>query len=231
MPVRFPDNTLEGFAAAAEVVGMVELDVRRSLDGYRVLAHDPDIGGLDIATTPWAELALVELADPAGQGGYHPVRLDDVFAAIPELALDIEIKNTPGDPGFDPTFEFAVEVGGMARPIDVVTSFFWPTMDAVKAHHPEVRTGLLIDGSGSIRDGVRHALDVGHQLVAPHWSLLVAEPSLDFVLETGLAIATWTVNDEVTAIRLSDAGVGTIITDDPQRLSEALVRARGQETP
>ncbi len=210
---------------------MVELDVRKSLDGQRVLAHDPHIGGLDVASTSWADLASVDLTDPTGVGGYHPTRLDDVLKSLPELALDIEIKNQPGDPGFDPTFEFAVEVAGLARPMDVVTSFFWPTMDAVKQRYPDVATGLLIDGAGSIRDGLEHALGAGHQLLAPHWSLLVAESSLEFVLETGVALATWTLNDEATAISLSDAGVETIITDDPQRLSGALARARGQETP
>lgn len=222
VPVRFPDNTFEGFAEARRLVGMAELDVRRSADGYKVLAHDPHIGGYDIATTDWPTLAEVELFDALGKGGYHPICLEDVLDGLPDLALDIEIKNHPGDPGFDPPSAFAVDVARCARPIDVVTSFNWPTMDVVKQRQPDVTTGLLIDRDGSVCDGLEHAVANGHEFIAPHWSLLDREDSLDFIRQADIRIATWTVNDEGLAISLSEAGVEAIITDDPERIDAAL---------
>ena len=50
-PTRYPDNVLEGIAAALEVADMVEVDVRVSGDGHLVLSHDPVLGGLPVAET------------------------------------------------------------------------------------------------------------------------------------------------------------------------------------
>ena len=77
-PTRYPDNVIEGIAAAFEVADMVEVDIRMSGDGHLVLSHDPVLGGLRVAESSWQALAEVELA-----GGFHPVRLEDLLAAFP----------------------------------------------------------------------------------------------------------------------------------------------------
>lgn len=210
-PTRFPDNTLAGFRAAAAVVGMVEIDVRRSRDGELVLSHDPELGGLVVAETDWLELAAVDLGD-----GHHPILLGDVMSELPELALDIEIKNWPFQSGFEADGATAVEAARMARPIDVVTCFYWPTMDVVKAAVPDVATGLLIDEGGSITDAVTHAREIGHELIAPHWSLV------EGTLPEDLATSVWTMNDETKLEQLAAWGVDIFITDDPGRLAAAV---------
>jgi len=89
-PARFPDNTLAGFMAAASVADAVELDVRRSADGKLVLSHDPSIGGLPVSSHQWQELLELDLGD-----GHRPALLDEVVAAVPNLAIQFEIKNSP----------------------------------------------------------------------------------------------------------------------------------------
>lgn len=215
LPLVFPDNTLEGIVAAAEVADFIELDVRRSSDGRMVLSHDPTIGDLVIAETPWDTLHRVDL------DGYRPALLDDVLEALPNTPLDIEIKNFPYQPGFDPDGAFAVEVAALARPFDVVTCFYWPAMDAVRRAHPAVRTGLLVYGEASLDDVGVAAVAGGHAVVAPHVDLVLGAPgSVGRFHETGLEVIVWTVNDAEVVRVLAREGVDGIISDDPGRFRQ-----------
>lgn len=215
-PTRFPDNTLAGFAAAAQVVPMVEIDVRLSLDGELVLSHDPDIAGRVVADTSWDDLSKINVG-----GGHRPARLEDLFDAQPDLSLDIEIKNSPFQPGFESGGETAIRVAEMARPIDFLSCFYWPTMDQVKERFPHVPTGLLIDEGGSLDDGIEHARSNGHEIIAPHWSL-VHESAPD-----DLVVSVWTMNDPDLVGSLAEWGVSAIITDDPGLIHKALMRLTG----
>lgn len=215
LPKEYPDNALAGIVAAAQVSQIVELDVRSSSDGYMVLSHDPDIGGVDVSTSTWEELSQIDMGD-----GHRPALLHEVLEALPEFPLDIEIKNWPGESGFDPSNTFALRVAEVARPIDVVTCFYWPTMHAIKEAHPQVKTGLLVDAGGSVEDAMTECRAHGHELVAPHWSLLL-DGTYD-VSADGVEVATWTVDDPDVAISLAKSGVGTIITNDPKMIGAAL---------
>ncbi len=215
-PTRFPDNTLAGFQAASEVVSLVEIDVRRSSDGALVLSHDPEIGGLVVAETPWSQLRTIDVG-----GGHHPILLDDLMTGVPDLALDIEIKNWPLQPGFEPDGETAIEVAGMARENDFLTCFYWVTMDQVKERFPNVATGLLVDQGGSFEDAVSHARTVGHEVLAPHWTLVSGPVPED------LLVSVWTMNDPSLVSDLVEWGVDAIITDDPGLIAGALDRVRG----
>ncbi len=218
-PSRYPDNTLEGISAAAEVADLVELDVRASADGRFALAHDPEIAGRTVADTTWDVLSALDVG-----GGLHPTTLDAVMAALSDLPLDIEIKNSPFEASFDADHVVARQVANLARPIDVMTSFYWPTMDAVRRSHPDVSTGLLVDERGSVDDAVAHAVDLGHRLIAPHWSL-IDETAIRRAAAEDLVVVTWTVNDTAEALRLLELGVHAIITDDPGALRAALQEA------
>jgi glycerophosphoryl diester phosphodiesterase len=217
LPLVYPDNTLEGITAAAEVADFIELDVRRSADGLMVLSHEPALRETTIHDHAWEELRNIDLG-----GGYHPALLQFILDALPYTPLDIEIKNSPLQPGFDPGGVFAVEVAACARPFDVVTCFFWPTMDIVKRALPHVRTGLLVDEGGSLTDAVEAAVAAGHEVVAPHFSLLINSGNrpIDQAHDAGLEVVTWTVNDVAVAARLVGDGVDGIISDDPERIQQ-----------
>ena len=217
LPRQFPDNTLEGITAATAVCDYVELDVRESLDGVKVLSHDPTIEGVDIASTLWEDVQRITIGD-----GFHPTTLDAVLAAIGDFPLDIEIKNSPLEPGFDPEGRFACEVAAMARSNDVVTCFFWPTVDAVKKSIPSLHTGLLIDQGGSITEAARYAAANGHTALAPHWSLLLEDEAVSRSLVLEFEIATWTVDDIDVAAQLADLGIDSLISNDPVGIRNAL---------
>ncbi len=210
-PTRHPENTLRGFLAAAEVADGVELDVRRSGDGKLVLSHEPWMGGLPVWETPWSRLCELDLGE-----GHHPALLDEVLAALPETPVQLEIKNWPFDPGFEPDHRLALEAAERARPGDVVTGFNRETQGAVRRVFPDVTTGLCVPGGIDFDDAVKHCLDVGHSVLVPEFSLVTMP------LNTTLAVYPWTVNELSRAEELVERGVTGIITDDPGAIATIL---------
>ena len=103
------ENTPSAFqAAAAEGANWVELDARRSADGVAVVYHDgctPD--GVPVVQRTARELAA---------SGVHA--LAQVLAALPEgLGANIEVKNLPGEPDYDPDDGFVAVLAEAIRPL------------------------------------------------------------------------------------------------------------------
>ncbi len=217
-PTRYPDNVLEGIADALEVADMVEVDIRVSGDQRLVLSHDPTIGGRVVAETPWSDLAGVDLGE-----GFHPATLDQLLGRFPSSAFNLEVKNSPGEPGFDSEHGPALGTAALARPGDLLSCFYWPSMDAVRVGFPDVATGLLVDVDWDLAAAVDHALANGHVAVIPQWELaLRSGPSCQIAAEAGLTVAVWTLNDPSRVGELESIGVTAIITDDPGELRRAV---------
>ncbi|MEX1038172.1 MAG: glycerophosphodiester phosphodiesterase [Acidimicrobiia bacterium] len=210
-PELHPDNTLPGFIAAASVCDAVEMDVRRSSDGKLVLAHDAFLGELAVATTPWSLLAEVDLG-----GGAKPCLLDEALAAIPGTPALLEIKNMPGEVGYEPDHRLGLEAGAMARSSDIVTSFNWATVDAVRTAFPDALTGLNVGGLGDLRDSTEHCRERGHRYLMPDVDLVLASSD---DLPADIAVGVWSTRSGETYERhigeLVNQGVWGIITDDP----------------
>jgi glycerophosphoryl diester phosphodiesterase len=214
-PTRYPDNTLSGIYAAAGVADAVEVDVRRSGDGKLVLSHDPVLEGLVVPQHPWTTLGEADLGD-----GHRPALLDEAIASAPELAFQLEIKNMPHEPGFEPDHRVALEAAERARPGDIVTSFNWETLKAVRQVFPEVATGVLVDSGGDIDLAVAVCHEFGHQTLLP--SVLLPVLGSVRAIESGLDVCPWVVNEPDLVIELAGIGVSGIITDDPALVRTAL---------
>ena len=142
---------------------------------------------------PIRELAAAEL--PA----YVPL-LPDVLEICDGLIVNIEIKNLPGEPGFDPDRSswpgrwpsWWWRPGGESS---VVISSFWPdTLEAVRHAQADLATGLLLASWFDPLEGVAVATDRGCTALHPHIDL-VGAALVDRAHEVGLSVATWTVND------------------------------------
>lgn len=192
----------------------IEVDVRRCADGKLVLSHDPDLVGFPVGAHEWAFLGELDLG-----GGHHPVLLDEALGALPDTPVMLEVKNLPHQPGFEPDHRLGLETASRARPGDVVTSFHWPTVDAVRHQFPDVETGLIVGDWVELRHAIEHCFDVGHSAVVPDVALIRAEGVRDQVRDCGLDVYVWTVNDLATAEELVAIGVSGIITDDPGLIS------------
>jgi glycerophosphoryl diester phosphodiesterase len=203
-----PENTLDAFFRA-RLLGAdgVELDVRRTADGALAVHHDPDLRGVG----PIHELVSDQLPDSLA---LLPAALD----ACEGLDVNIELKNLPGEPGFDPDERMAREVAelvvAMGREETVVISSFWPaSLAAVRDTVPGLATGLLVASWFDPTACVALALEHGCTALHPHASLL-GESLMAGSRRAGLSVATWTVNDRSLIRAAADFGVATVITDD-----------------
>ncbi|HEX4245590.1 MAG TPA: glycerophosphodiester phosphodiesterase [Acidimicrobiales bacterium] len=202
------ENTIEAFIRSARLgADGVELDVRLTRDGALAVHHDPVIPGAG----PVADLEVSEL--PA-----HVPLLDAVLDACTGLIVNIEIKNLPTEPGFDPDERLALAVGTMVADLGLrekilVSSFWAPSLDAAMISDPGIRTGLLAPGWFGGEEALELAVDHGFGALHPALSLVTPE-LVASAHQAGLAVAAWTVN-EPTALRSAlEWGVDTVITDD-----------------
>lgn len=165
-----------------------------------MLSHDASLSGHRIAGT--TRSVLNELSPLL-------ITLEHAFEAAGDTPLNIEIKGHPGEEGFDP--ELGLQVAKRARPDDLITSFWWPTVDAI-ARESEVATGLLTqdDPEGALE----HARRIGHATVVPEAGA-VTPRLVSSAIDLGIGIIAWTVNEPSEIIRLARFGVDGMITDDP----------------
>jgi glycerophosphoryl diester phosphodiesterase len=207
------ENTIEAFELAVGVGSDgVELDVRRTEDGVLVVHHDASVNdGRVIASTPWREL-------PA-----HVPTLGDALDACTGVWVNIEIKNDPAEPDFDPDDRAAVDVlaalaeRGPGRWL--LSSFRLRTIDRCRALDPTVPTAwLTFQLSPEI---VARAAAGGHTAVHP-WEPTITAEHVERSHEAGLLVNAWTCNDPDRFVALADAGVDGIITDVPDVMISAL---------
>jgi glycerophosphoryl diester phosphodiesterase len=210
------ENTVAAFEMAA-IAGAdgVELDVRRTVDGVLVVHHDARVSdGRVIVETPWREL-------PA----YVPT-LGEALDACGGMWVDIEIKNDPRDPDFDPDDRVAVDVlaelaerGDGQRGRWLLSSFRLATLDRCRRVDPTVPTAWLTLQIGP--DTVERLVAAGHAAVNP-WEVVVTADQVARCHEVGLLVNAWTCNDPARFLALDAAGVDGIVTDVPDVMRAAL---------
>jgi glycerophosphoryl diester phosphodiesterase len=217
-----PENTLEAFneafAAGAQVV---ELDVRLTADGIPVVAHDPGLGRVTQGAT---EAFVHDLSAEALRRAAPEIpTLAEVCAAAEEKGgLDLEIKNVPWDPAFDPeserTLEAALEVAAEAfsGPL-LLSSFNRRTLERSLELAPGLPTGLLVVPEMPLGDELVYTVRAGHAFILPAADALVAEGE-GFVADAhghGVRVGTWVVDDQATQDKLFRWGVDAVATNDP----------------
>lgn len=238
-----PENTLASFQAAIEAgADMVELDVRMTLDGVPIILHDADVSTRTDGTGFCCDLTLEELKRLDASKGRGPRTEIPTLAEALEflsgrIAMDIEVKNYPGDPGFDSPVESAVEatlraLGDLPFEGDVLLcSFNWQSIERVKQRRPDLPTGFLTVAQVDPREALEYARSNGHEYVLPQ-APAVFEAGSAFVEEAhaaGIGVGTWTVDDPEAMGRLFAMGVDAIATNDP--VTGIAVRDRFRERP
>lgn len=202
------ENTLEAFARARQLgADGIELDVRLTADGALAVHHDPTIPGI-------GEVAGLEVPDLPDSVPLLPA----VLAVCTDITVNIEVKNLPTEPGYDPdeaagrAVANAIAEAGLAGNT-VVSSFWPPSLAAVLAVDPALATGLLLAEWADPAASLVLGRDLGCRALHVHRSL--ATPSLVAAIHAaGLAVAVWTVNDREGFATMAALGVDTVITDD-----------------
>jgi glycerophosphoryl diester phosphodiesterase len=212
----FTENTIDAFAEARRLgADGVELDVRLTADGGLAVHHDAEIPGLGVI----AQLGVVDL--PA-----HVPLLADVLAVCEGMVVNIEIKNAPQDPGWDPgeavaaLTAAAVEEAGWTTRV-LVSSFQPATLRAVQAADGRLALGALWGFGAEVETALAAAAEAGIGAVHP-FVLSVSPELVRQAHAMGMAVNVWTVNAPDDLRAMVAAGVDTVITD---RLVDALAAA------
>jgi glycerophosphoryl diester phosphodiesterase len=224
-------NTIGAFRDAARLgADAVEFDARRTADGRVVIHHDATLvaGGPPIATMSSAEVA---------QRAPHVPDLEEALAACEGMWANIEVKNNPADPDWDPSDTTVRLVVASVTRLGLgdrvlVSSFNAPTVSV--ALEAGLDTGWLLNRGIDPFDAIATWADLRHpRALIPIESMtggLAAEIAAAFA-SMDVEVGVWTVNDASEVRRLAEAGVGTIFTDDVAMTRSALSLPAIGETP
>jgi glycerophosphoryl diester phosphodiesterase len=227
---REPENTLAAFEAAArEGADVIELDVRLTADGVPVILHDPDVSATTDGKGYVHEMTLgqVKGLNASGRGATRH-EIPTLAEALDSmrgrgLAIDLEIKNLPGEPAFDSPREAVLEASlavlaasGFEGPA-LVSSFNWLSIERSRELAPEVPTGFLSIGAVDAWAALVYARQAGHDFVLPQTNAVTAAGE-GFVQEAHQAqvrVGTWVADDEELLTTLFRWGVDAVASNDP----------------
>lgn len=241
------EQTLPAFADtwARERV-MCELDVRFTADGVPVVFHDPTLMRITGRTGSLQELELAEYraleadilgADRVLARAPVPVPLATLaevlgFARRSGATLNVELKNMPGDPAFDPGSGPAERLAALLScvpPGQLMVQTFWAgDLEVFAAALPGVPRSLLVH-AGTAETGIATATACGASAVGLHWP--VSAELVAAARGLGLEVMTYTVNDPDAIRAAARAGVDAIITDDPAAARLALTELAPIDAP
>jgi glycerophosphoryl diester phosphodiesterase len=211
-----PENTVAAFRLAVAMgADMVELDVRRTADRALAVHHDAHLpAGPAVVNVLAADLPP------------HVPLLEEALDACAGVDVNIEIKNTPGEPDRDGTQFVAGEVVGAVRRGGrhgrvLVSSFDLAAVDRVRALDPGIATAWLVvrADAATVATTVAH----GHGALHPHHAAVDAA-LVEAAHRAGLDVNVWTVDDPARMAQLVALGVDAICTNRPEVLLRLLGR-------
>jgi glycerophosphoryl diester phosphodiesterase len=228
------ENTLAAFEAAiAAGADAVEFDVRLTADGHPVVMHDADVSRTTDGSGPVGSLNLEDLRRLRIRGAGEAVvpTLREVLDLVSGRAgIDIELKNIPGEPDYDPdvaplvsaTLE-ALRATAFEGPV-LVSSFNPLAIAAARDRASQLPTGLLTTDGVEADVALGFARGQGHPWVLPAVGMVeAAGPDLaDRAHDVGMRLGTWVVDDPERAAALAGVGIDAIATNDPSAIVAAV---------
>jgi glycerophosphoryl diester phosphodiesterase len=230
------ENTLAAFEAAISAgADVVEFDVRMTADGVAVVMHDPGVDRTTDGAGLVRDLTLGEVKRLRMAGAAEVPTLEETLRCCSgRIAVDVEIKNIPGEPDFDADRELAVEATLRAlhdvafSGVVLVSSFNPFSIAHSRVLSPDVPTGLLSDPAVEARAALGYAHEQGHPWVLPFVGQVRSGPCDSLVEEAhamGMRLGTWLVDDPAAAVELFRAGVDAVATNDPASVVAARAEA------
>ncbi|MFC5604574.1 glycerophosphodiester phosphodiesterase [Sporosarcina koreensis] len=223
---NYPENTIAAFKEAARLpVFGVEFDVHMTADGELVVIHDESINRTSNGTGYVKDLSLADLKkydfsswfSPEFKGETIPTLTEvlDVFHST-EHKLNIELKSDifPYEGMVEKVLDSIAERKLESRVI--ISSFDHSAIKTVKQLNPLIETAALF------MEVLVHPLDYLNKIPADALHILfpaAIRPSMAEVINSGMPVRTFTVNDETYANVLKQAGIQSIFTDHPEKMN------------
>ncbi|HEY53999.1 MAG TPA: glycerophosphodiester phosphodiesterase [Caldilineae bacterium] len=235
----WPSNTMYAYERAVDMgVDMLEMDLHITADGALVLMHD---GTVDRTTNGSGEIEDMTLAEikqlDAGytwthdDGATYPFRgqgvtvptMEEVFAAFPDMPMNIELKRT--ETSMAEPFCRLIHEHDMQNKV-LVASFRDETMTEFRAVCPDVATSgsegeltpfVLLSkvGLGWLFRPAANAVQVPQERGGIR---ILSKGFVRAAHGRNMKVDAWTINEREDMRRIIDMGVDGIITDYPDRL-------------
>ncbi|MCL6092092.1 MAG: glycerophosphodiester phosphodiesterase [Actinobacteria bacterium] len=254
-----PNTVAAVVAALGAGADGAEFDVRMSADGVVVMHHDAYLGAGDLeagcGVATGTAISAVKRAEVP-----HLSTLGELLDAVKAWAgdrpgrcpvLNVELKDLPGEPGWDEAHTLAREVARLCSGADVgewpgpakdgqvrviVSSFDPEALVELRRQAPRLSTGLLLAPGGDWRGAVRAEggraeggraeggrAEGGWRALHPAQAD-ASEELFGAAEKAGLAVVPWTVDDTDRAIALAAMGASAVITNRPRSVLAALGR-------
>lgn len=215
------ENTTLAFTRARELHShAVELDVRLCASGEMVVHHNPALADGRVLNT----LNISDIPDEVPT-------LAAALDACAGMWVNIEIKNDPSEPDFDPSDTLATLVVDYLRTRGapdqwLISSFRRETVDAVHRLWHELPTAWLDMGvADDAADALaKDLLGSGHQAYHPYVKTLTRSV-VDTMHRNGVAVNTWTCDDPARMAELVSWGIDGICTNVPNVALEVIAQA------
>jgi glycerophosphoryl diester phosphodiesterase len=225
-----PENTIAAFECARTLgVDGVELDVYLTSDGVPVVIHDEDVsrttdGEGRVTELTASQIKTLDAGAPfdAAYAGEPVPTLEAVFATLGRsLFYNIELK-----PAGDRNAGMVSAVIELVRKFDLTDYVLLSSFEPYKLYvarrlAPEIPCGLLY--------GLLTPLTPFYLLITPHEAVnpqaaLLTRQRIARAHQRGKLVVTWTVDDVALVRQLVDWDVDAVITNEPDRMLEALER-------
>ena len=223
----YPENTRAAFDAAASAgAGWIETDIQCLADGELLIFHDAHLGRTAMGSARvtflrWTDVAELDVgswkSDTFSSG--RPLRCEDLIAwqreapGRPGIVWEVKCENDVA--AVDAAATAVIQrLANISDHRCIVSSFSRDVLVALRPQLPAIPMALIAEALPE--DGVafwqEHGFEGihldGHQ---------VTQASARAVLDAGLALRCYTINDVKEAERLVALGVSMIMTDFPQR--------------
>ncbi|MGM9529812.1 MAG: glycerophosphodiester phosphodiesterase [Phascolarctobacterium sp.] len=226
---KYPENTMLAFKKALEAgADGIELDVQMTRDGEVVVIHDEKVDRTTNGSGNVRDLTLEELRKLdasyiyTGKQGFNPVPTFEEYCAWvagTDLVTNIELKTGVYPyPGIEAKVWALIQKYHLENKV-IISSFNHYSILRMKALAPQLPYGLL-EESWLVNAGA-YVAGVGVEAYHPYHGSLTAEAVAE-IKSHGIAINTWTVNDESRVRELLALGVDIVIGNFPDMVKTVL---------
>ena len=172
---------------------------------------------------PIVDVAAHDLPD-------HIPHLDAALDACAGMWVNVEIKNDPREPDFDPTDSIADRtVAALSQRGEddrwLISSFRIETVDRCKALAAGIRTAWLVTAVPD--DVIAIMVGRGHDALHP-WVGMLNRSHIDACHGAGILVNTWTCDDPQRMAELIEWGIDGICTNVPDVAIDVIA---GRVTP
>ena len=223
----YPENTHAAFDAAASMgAGWIETDIQCLADGELVIFHDTHLGrtaagSAQVTSMSWPDMAELDVGSWKGDtfALERPLRCEDLIAWQAEApdrpGIVWEVKCDEDPAAVDAAAEAVIDrLRDAGDHHCIVSSFSRDVLSALRPQLPALPMALIAEALPE--DGVIFCQEYGLEGMHLDGHQLIKE-SARTVLDAGLALRCYTINDIEAAERLVQLGVSMVMTDFPER--------------